>query len=528
MYGIPITPLGHLAHAVFPLLVIAVLLGRFARLGSPSEPWRTRTDLGLGLGAAILGTLFSSAWMTRYFLFRFSLTASDFGQYCESLGAFRSGALEEWAKQRSLVAGTLPGLLADSFGVVDALFIGALVSHVVMGFGIYLWARAAHSRLAGLVAVMLAASVAPLVHLSRTVTFYPETVAGCVLSAAAATLALRLRTLPAVLFSAAVASFVLLLDVRGLLWALPAVGLSAFAAVLLPGWWRRVVGMLLIAGCLAGSYQVGERTSWELTPSLEQQTSFYVDEALRRFQPNNPNAGISTQEEVASSRYVWGRTDLTELPDTLHFLWSLRQGMPEGIEDQPETAYGRRTHVTPWVLPAGFSLLIALWGARRRPWLALGFLGSLVPFAVALQGTSNMVGHSRYVANGITMIPVLLGLGFAVCAKGALGSKDEVTDGLRLRRAEWVGLGLVLVIVLGMVPTWLSPVANWRAPVSADIEPSNSLWHAANSTNLPVDVAPACAAALREDFAAGLPVGSKLLEWTVQESPTHDPTLEGE
>ena len=167
MYGIPITPLGHLAHAVFPLLVIAVLLGRFARLGSPSEPWRTRTDLGLGLGAAVLGTLLSSAWMTRYFLFRFSLTTSDFGQYCESLGAFRSGALEEWAKQRSLVAGTLPGLLADSFGVVDALFIGALVSHVAMGFGIYLWARAAHSRLAGLVAVMLAASVAPLVHLSR-------------------------------------------------------------------------------------------------------------------------------------------------------------------------------------------------------------------------------------------------------------------------------------------------------------------------------------------------------------------------
>ena len=95
-------------------------------------------------------------------------------------------------------------------------------------------------------------------------------------------------------------------------------------------------------------FALGERTSWELTPSLEQQTSFYVDEALRRFQPNNPNAGISTQEEVASSRYVWGRTDVSEIPDTLQFLWTLRQGMPEGIEDQPETAYGRRTHMVPW------------------------------------------------------------------------------------------------------------------------------------------------------------------------------------
>ena len=528
MYGIPITPLGHLAHAVFPLLVIAVLLRRFARLGSPSEPWRTTTDVGLGMGAALLGTLLSSAWMTRYFLFRFSLTASDFGQYCESLGAFRGGDLALWAKQRSLVAGTLPGLLSDSLGIVDALLVGALISHVVMGFGIYLWARAAHSRLAGLVAVMLASAVAPLVHLSRTVTFYPETVAGCVLSAAAATLALRLRTLPAVLFSALVAGLVLLLDVRGLLWALPAVGLTAFAAILAKGWWRRVVGVALIGGCLAGSYALGERTSWELTPSLEQQTSFYVDEALRRFQPNNPNAGISTQEEVASSRYVWGRTDITEIPDTLQFLWTLRQGMPEGIEDQPETAYGRRTHMVPWLLPAGFGLALALWGARRRPWLALGFLGSLVPFAVALQGTANMVGHSRYMANGITMVPVLLGLGFAVCAQGALQRRDEAHDGPLLRRSEWIGLAIVLCLVLGMVPTWLSPVANWRAPVSADIEPSNSLWHAANSTALPVDVAPACAAALREDFASGLPVGSKLLEWTVEESPTHDPTLEGE
>ena len=136
------------------------------------------------MGAALLGTLLSSAWMTRYFLFRFSLTASDFGQYCESLGAFRGGDLALWAKQRSLVAGTLPGLLSDSLGIVDALLVGALISHVVMGFGIYLWARAAHSRLAGLVAVMLASAVAPLVHLGRTITFCWRRSRVCVVCAA--------------------------------------------------------------------------------------------------------------------------------------------------------------------------------------------------------------------------------------------------------------------------------------------------------------------------------------------------------
>jgi len=528
MYGIPITPLGHLAHAVFPLLVIALLLRWKARLADPSTPWNTPVDLGLALGSGLVVTLLSTAWMTRYFLFRYSLTASDFGQYCESIGAFRDGALAGWAKQRSLVAGFLPATLSDALGVVDALFVGALISHMVMGIGVFLWARAAHSRLAGMVAVLLTAAVAPLVHLSRTTTFYPETVAGCVMSAAAAMLALRYRSLPALITSAIMSSTVLLLDVRGLLWALPAIGLTATAAVLAQGMARRIVGLGALFLSLVISYQVGKQTTWDITPSLEQQTAFYVDEAIRRFAPDDPRAGISTDEEVADSRYVWGRSSLQEIPQTLYFLWSLKQDLPAGIENQPETQYFRRTHVIPWLGPAGLSLLLVLWGARRRPWVALGFLGSLVPFAVALQGSSQMVAHSRYIANGITMIPVLLGAGFAVAAQGALASQDTAPDGPPLRSGDWMGLTLLLGLVLGMVPTWLSPVANWRSPVSADIEPSNSLWHAANSERLPVDVGVECATSLREDFEAGLPVGSRLLSWTVETSPTHNPTLEGE
>jgi len=348
------------------------------------------------------------------------------------------------------------------------------------------------------------------------------------LSAGAAVLAIRYRTLPAIAFSALVTGIVLLLDVRGLLWALPATGLTVVAAVLARGLTRRVAGLGILLLSLLASYQVGKATTWDVTPSLEQQTAFYVDEAIRRYFPGDPNAGISTQEEIADSRYVWGRTTLTEIPDTLHFLWTLKQSLPDGIENQPETEYCRRTHVTPWVVPAVVSVLLMVWGVRRRPWIALGFLGSLVPFFVALQGTSQMVAHSRYIANGITMIPVVLGVGFSVVAQGALARHDGESNEPLLRRGEWIGLGVLLVIVLGLVPTWLSPVANWRSPVSADIEPSNSLWHAAHSDPLPVDVTIECAQALQEDFRTGLPVGSRLLGWTVDSSPTHNPTLEGE
>jgi hypothetical protein len=466
--------------------------------------------------------------MTRYFLTRFPLTASDFGQYCECVGVGRSGSLEGWVHQRSVVAGLPSSALANVFGVVDGLFVGALVSHALMGVGLYLWARAAHSRLAGVTAVLLALTVAPLVDLSRTVTFYPQTVAGCVMAAAGAMLALRYRSLPAIVFSALTTALVLLLDVRGLLWALPMLGLTLLAIALSAGLWRKLVGSAVLVAVLAGSYPLGEATTWEQTPSLEQQTAYYVDEAIRRFNPGDRQVGIATDTEAADSRYVWGRTPVADIPKTLSFLWQLKAMLPEDIADQPETAYGRRTHVMPWVLPAALSLVLVLWGLARRPWLALGFLGTLVPFAVALQGTAQMVGHARYIANGVTMIPVLLGLGFAVLAGGRLGRRDSQFRGPVFRLAEIVAVLAVLALVLGMVPTWLSPVATWRAPVSADIEPANTLWYAGQDGFLPPDVSPKCTQILKADFDAGLPVGSELLDWEVQESPSHNPTLEGE
>jgi hypothetical protein len=131
-------------------------------------------------------------------------------------------------------------------------------------------------------------------------------------------------------------------------------------------------------------------------------------------------------------------------------------------------------------------------------------------------------------ANGITMVPVLLGVGFAVVYLGCLTEKDEVRLRPWFTKTDGIGLALVLVALLGIIPTWLSPVANWRAPVSADIEPSSSLWHSANSSDLPLDISHRCAEALQRDFADGLPVGSRLMGWEIDESPTHNPTYEDE
>lgn len=525
MFGIPITPLGHLAHAVFPLLVLALLLRRFGRGGDPNAAWNTKIDLSLAVGAGLVSTLLSTGWMARYFVGVRPLTASDFGQYCESLAAFRSSGLDGWVPQRSLVAGSLPGLFAESLGIVDGLLVGATLSHVAMAIGLFLWARAAHSRMAGVTAALMATAVAPLVHLSRTVTFYPETVAVCVLSAAGAVLSMRYRRLPAFAFSALASGLVLLVDVRGLLWALPAVGITLVAAMLAPRLHRKLLGVVFVVAALAASHEVGKRTTWDTSPSLELQTVYYVDEAIRRFQPNQ--RGLDTENYMTGSQFIWGRSGTSTIPQTLRFLVDLRAMVPEGIEMQHETAYSRRVHLAPWVVPGAAGLLVGIIGAFRRKWLAAALVGSTVPFAVALQGTSQMVSHSRYLANGITMIPVVLGVGMATVYWGRLQTTDRTARRI-LTRTDGAAIGLLIVVLLGMVPTWLSPVATWRAPVTADIEPANTIWHAANSDPVPVDVSTGCAKALRDDVDAGFPVGSRLMSWKVEESPTHNPTLEGE
>ena len=65
MYGLPITPLGHLAHVLFPLPVLAVLLWFFGRRTDPSAPWSTRIDLGLALLCGTSVMLLNAFWIDR-------------------------------------------------------------------------------------------------------------------------------------------------------------------------------------------------------------------------------------------------------------------------------------------------------------------------------------------------------------------------------------------------------------------------------------------------------------------------------
>jgi len=512
MHSIPITPLGHLAHAIWPLVVVGLLLRFVPGRGDASAAWDTRKDLGLAALFGVFCAGISAFWMARYFIINAPVTASDFSQYCESIGAFRDEDMVGWNKQRSVVAGWLPSVLSSSMGVIDGLLVAGLASCAAMGSGIFLWARALHGRLAGMCAALLACAAAPLVQLTRTASFYPEAVAAYVLSGTGAVLALRYRTLPALLAAGAGVGLVLLVDVRGLIWALPALGLGLLAALCMKTWLRRVLGLIVLLAPIAASHPVGEYAYFDKTPSLEQQAVFYVDEAMRRI---GADTGTPIGDRAYPSRFIWGRTPLSDLPITIQTMLKLNQGVPDEVGEHRETIHTRRMHVLPWVPPALLCLLIAMWGARRRPLVMLALLGASVPFVVALRSAATLVSHPRYVANGMAIIPIVLGVGVAVLAQGGLRRVDSSPSEGRFPWGVLGGVGAMLLMVLGVVPNWLSPTAVWRSPIGADTEPRHSIEVAQAEAPAALDVSELCVSTLRADYEAGHPPGSWLYGWSV-------------
>ena len=84
----------------------------------------------------------------------------------------------------------------------------------------------------------------------------------------------------------------------------------------------------------------------------------------------------------------------------------------------------------------------------------LGAVGAAVPFVLSLDSAIVVKqSHSRFLANALPFLPVLLGVGAASLA--GLGR-----DWRRTVAASLIGL----LVVLGAIPTWLSPVATWRRP----------------------------------------------------------------
>ncbi len=424
---------------------------RAPALPAPEPSWR---EAAWALILALALTLLSVLYLADFHLGTWPLTASDFQQYCACVEGLRQGMWGMCPLARSPVAGLPAGWLAGQLGIMDGLLAAANLSLWATLAGIWMWARAAGGRTGATLAVIWALAIPSLVSMSRTVSFYPELLAACVLSSACAVWAVRLRTPGAVLVASAAAGLVLLVDVRGLWWGMAAAGLATVAALASRGrWWVRAGALILP---LEASWWLGR---W-LTPfnatSLEEQSLRYAQEMARS--SGVPLDGLLLQEKVRDG-FLWGHGPPWRVTEAMAMLADIRAALPPGLGVGDEARWRWENWVTPWMLPAMIAGAAALWLLRREPLRLAVLLGGLLPFALLLWSAREGTVHARLIGIALAPLPVILGVG-----SGAL-----IGEG----RRGWIAGIALLALVTGPGP--LGPTASWRLPVWADNEPQQTL-----------------------------------------------------
>lgn len=483
-----------------PLAFLGLLRALPGR-SSGVEHWSWRWDPLLALALGLGGMALSGFFLSPHYLMFGTLTASDFGQYCTSLSAWREGDLSFWAIQRSVAAGALAGMFSSSLGIIDALVLAAHLSVALLFSALYLWGRALGDRLSGVFSAILGLSVPFVVILSRTVTFYPEVLAVSVLSSAGAALCWRYRSFPAFFMGGLGIALVLLVDVRGLLWALPALGICGLASLGTP--WRFLplrLGFLALP--IWVSYWLGRFAFRPTTPSLERQVAWYLADTLR-FAGVASNDPILQGKAYPATDFLWGYTSPLRIVDTLNTLISLQKKLPpmgQSVDGQVVWA----TQVLPWVGIGIPCLILCLWSLHKHPRLLIGLL-SFFPYVFSLQGAIQGMTQIRYLSNSFVALPIILGLGLATLGRGAIILPAHAPTSQSWQRVG-LGSGFLLLLVLGILPNWLSPFASWREPLRAEEEPAHTLHVLQGGDDRHTD--PLCVYALRKDFEAGIGPGS--------------------
>ncbi len=490
--------------AAAQLLLLAgaiALLRRLTPRPTPAPAWNPRVDPALAaLLAAGLGLLWAF-WFSRYHLTGGRLTSADFQIYCGSMTTVRDGQGDFWFHARSVASGWLPISLASRIGIVDGLVYGSLLSGMAIAGALYLWGRALHGRLAGISSALAASAVSPLVVTTRHVCFSPVICAGFTVCAAGGGRAAGGRTLAALVTATAGAGIALLVDARGLIWALPALGTAALVACLAPRrripWRLGAMALVLILAWIAG------RPANAPTDPLEVQLALSARDVA---------AGTDVLEvDESGGGYRWGYSNPLTIPGTLLFLASASRSSQASLSEDPDNLEARRRHVAPWLPLAALAGVGAVVGLRRRPLLLLGLAASVVPFLVSLRAATSWETSLRYLGLALPFLPLLMGLAYATLVEGALPHEDpSAADPPRMRERLLGAIGPAIAIavlgalIFGVVPSGLSPVAPWRERWKATPEARQTINFATTDRDRPsAPLNQTCIEGLQRDVSHG-------------------------
>ena len=147
------------------------------------------------------------------------------------MAAAVDGRHTSWSPNRSRLSGLVAIATAGELGTQDALLANAWAGQGLLGAGLYLWGRSIHSPVAGVASVLAACALVPLVVLGRMLTFYPVIVGTLTFATGAVAVYWRHPGARTATFAVLGIGLALLVDLRGLLWALPLLGLAGLRAL---------------------------------------------------------------------------------------------------------------------------------------------------------------------------------------------------------------------------------------------------------------------------------------------------------
>ncbi len=496
-------------HSAIWLLVVPLLVRGRRAFPISGDRWDPRVDTVLFFAATFLGAASITLGFATFYMREFPITASDFSDYCTAVSNVRNQKFNGFPAPRSVFAAMFPGILSRYFGVLTALEITACASMAVLCGAIFLQARAIHSRTAGIAAVLIAASIPPLVLVSRTVTFYPEIVACSSLAVATAACTLRFRGW-AWWFIAGVASAAsLVMDVRGLVWAAPAVGICLATACFRPGpAWMRALRVVLLLAPVAVAHRFAP-LAWYRPDSLQMQSFHYVQDGARLM----GEPAIQIREPGPTEVYTFGMDPISQLPAAIQYLRYTQASVPEAVKRKNSYAEFPR-QVAMWKTPFAVAAVLAALSLWRRPFLLVLGVATLAPALMALRTAMTTLPQPRQVSAGAVALAIIGGIAYAALLRGALPRSGD--DGAVATASRWLpgtrasiaravaGLALLAAATHGYVPSWLSPSTAWRKCSMDEQEPRTSLRDLA-ARRTP-HLLPACSLAMLQDIEDGYPL----------------------
>ncbi len=477
------------------------------------------------LAAGLLGTWLLAFVVASVRVKEFPITSSDFQDYCFATLSFQNRAWELWPSQRTVLSGVLSGLLAPYFGILGALVHATVLSTLALMVVLFLWARAVGGRWAGWLTIAWAPCCAPLVLLSRTVSFYPAVALLQAFAAAAVAGAIARGTWPWLLASAAGMYLLPLADLRSVTLVvalLPGAVLAGLLAPKRPWWWRLLAAALPVV-TVGLAWETG-RWAYPASPaSLQMAVQRYAEDAGRL-------AGVSWQLPAMprESEFWWGRGSPTRVFDAMRYLAAVDASRPERLSFLVASA-GVAPELHALKLPAGLLAAAAILYTVRRPRRLLALVVSAVPFFLLLRSALLTLPHPRQLALGAVSLPVVAGVGSA-------GLVALLVWGFRRFAPRWpllrhralpavLGVTVTAFVVLinsGWVGGSYAPTASWRRDLTADEEPRASISEALGGT--PGGDPHLCSVPLRRDAANGF---SLVVPWfgAIRNTSTTDPGI---